>query len=821
MTFLDTSFRDIRHALRAFRQSPAFFLAAVAALTLGIGANTAIFSIVNTVLLKPLAVEDPDRLVLFMNTSENGSNPAASPAKFMHWREQTDVIQDPAAFRTGVLNSTEGEFPEQLRWGQVSTGFFRLFGAPFAMGRAFSADEDRPGGERVVILSHQTWERRFASAPDVVGRTMSLDGIPHVIVGVLGEFPFDEFGQPPEVWTPFQLDPNTSDQGHYFSAGARLRPDVTLEQAQSRLEASAVAFRARFPESLAEGNAFSVQPIRDVLVQNVRPQLLVLAGAVGLVLLIACANVANLLLARATGRAREIAVRAAIGGSRWRIVRQLLTESLVLSFVGGLFGLLFGVLGIRALLAVNTAGLPRVGEAGAFVGVDARVLLFTLLVAVGTGIVFGLIPALHASRSDLTVALKESAGRSGTGLRQQRSRAALVIVEVGLAVVLLVGSALLIRSAVRLASVDPGFDVSNVLTMRTSLTGPRFETAGGVELVVREAVARLEAMPGVEKASATCCVPLEGGYGLPFRIVGRPAEGPFHGGGSWNTVSAGYFEVFRIPIKRGRLFTDRDDRGAPPVVIINEAMAREFWPDGNPLEDRLVIGRGVMREFADEPERQIIGIVGDTRDGGLNSDPGPRMYVPQGQLPDAANALNVSISPMAWVVRTRAEPSTLSQAIQEELRQATGLPVSSVRSMDEVVSRSTSRQRFNMYVMTVFGAMALLLAAIGIYGLMAYSVAQRRQELGIRLALGAPVPRVRRMVVVQGMGLAVIGVAIGLAAAFYLARFAESILFEVGVWDPLVFTVVPVVLVLVAFVAVLVPAWRASRVDPLTALRSE
>jgi predicted permease len=569
-------------------------------------------------------------------------------------------------------------------------------------------------------------------------------------------------------------------------------------------------------------NSFTVQPVRDVLVRNVRSSLLVLAGAVSFVLLIACANVANLLLVRATSRRREIAIRAAIGGSRGRIVRQLLTESVVLSLAGGALGLLFGMIGIRALLSVNTADLPRIGVDGALVGVDWRVLAFALLVSLGTGILFGLIPALHSSRTDLTTTLKESAGRSGTGFRQNKARSLLVVTEVALALILLIGSALLIRTAVALGGVDPGFDSRNVLTMRMSLTGPRFLTSEGVDQVVRDGLERLKRVPGVIEASATCCVPLQGGYGLPFRILGRPlSDGPFHGGGGWMTVSPGYFEVFKIPVKRGRTFSDRDTSRGPAVVIINEAMAKQYWPDGDPLNDRLVIGRGIMREFEGEPERQIIGVVGNTRDGGLNNDPQPQMFIPQAQVPDAVNALNVRLTPIAWVVRTRVPPYSVSTAVQEQLRQATGLPVSDVETMGEIVSASVSRQRFNMWLMTVFGASALLLAAIGIYGLMAYSVEQRTQEIGIRVALGAQAAQVKNMVVLQGMRLAIAGVIIGVAVAFGLARFIASFLFGVTSRDPLVFVGVPLVLTLVALIAVWLPARRASRVDPIIALRAE
>jgi len=815
--------QDLKHAFRMFRQNRAFTAAAIAALALGIGANTAIFSVVSAVLLKPVPFPDPDRVVLFMNTSPQGSGPAASPAKFAHWRQQATVIQDATAFRTNVVNYTGGEFPEQLRAGEVSADYFRLFGARVVMGRAFTPEEDRPGGEHVTVLSHRLWTRRFSSDPAIVGKTLSLSGDPFVVIGVIGpEFDIAEFGQEPELWVPFQLDPDTVDQGHFFQAAARLKPDVTLEQAQARLKLSANEYREKFPQALQAENAFSVEPLQRVFVRNARPTLLILSAAVAFVLLIACANVANLLLVRATARRREVALRAAIGAGRGRIIRQLLTESVALSVMGGAIGLVFGIVGMRALLSINTAGLPRIGEQGGLVGVDWRVVTFTVLVSVGTGILFGIVPALQSSRTDLNAALKDSTAQSGAVFRHNKARSILVVVEVALALLLLVGSALLIRTLVALRNVNPGFDPSHVLTMRMSLTGPKYFKTAGVDQLLRDGVERLQAIPGIERATATCCVPLEGGYGLPFRILGRPLEkGPFHGGGAWLTVSSGYFDVFKIPIKRGRAFTDRDDSLAPAVVIINEAMARQFWKDGDPLNDRIMIGAGVMKELSAERERQIIGIASDVRDGGLNNDPGPHMYVPNGQVPDALNALNVRITPVAWVVRTRSEPYGFSTAIQEQLRQASGLPVSEVRSMEDVVSRSISRQRFNVILMSVFGTAALALAAIGIYGLMAYSVAQRTREIGIRMALGAEAAGVRRMVIFQGMRLALIGVVVGLAAAFGVTRLMASFLFGVEARDPAVFVGMPILLAIVSSLAVWLPARRASTVDPLVALRYE
>ncbi len=821
---MDQLVQDLRQSFRVLWKNPAFAAAAIAALTLGIGANTAIFTVVNAVLLRPIGLPDPDRLVYFMNVAPGGSGPASSPAKFLHYRSQTDVVSDVSAFTVGTVNYTGGTFPEQLQAGRVSANFFRLVGARFEKGRAFSPDEDLPNGEKTVVLSSAAWKTRFNSDPDIVGKSVSLDGAPYVVIGVLApNAGFRELGgADPDVWTAFQFPPNSTDQGHYFVSLGRLNPGVTLEQAQAALRNSTTQYRERFPNAVPAQNSFGVLPVRELLVRNVRQSLLVLAGAVALVLLIACANVANLLLARASGRTREVAVRAAIGGSRGRIVRQLLTESLVMSTIGGVLGLALGMAGIRALLSVNTAGLPRVGDAGAFVGLDWRVAIFAVGISVLTGVVFGLMPALQTSRVDLTTSLKESSGRSGTGARQTWTRSILVITEVALATILLIGSALLIKSAAALSSVDPGFDATNVLTMRMALTDASFQSAERVEQMVQNGVERLRTVPGVEIVSAACCVPLQGGYGLPFKVIGRAlTNGPFHGGANWMTVSPGYFEVFRIPVRRGRSFSTSDRAGSPGVAIVNEAFVRQFFPNEQALGQHLVIGRGGMREFAADPDREIIGIVGDSRDAGLNANPPPIMFVPQAQVPDAANALNMKLSPIAWIVRTRTDPAGLSAAIQEQLRQLTGLPVSQVQSMNDVVSVSTSRSRFNMLLMTIFGGSALVLAAIGIYGLMAYSVAQRRQEIGIRMALGAEFGAVRRMIMQEGMTLALIGTVVGLGASFALARFIAGFLFQTDKWDPSVFAGVPITLLLVALGSTWTPAARASRVDPVIALRAE
>jgi putative ABC transport system permease protein len=513
---MDAFLKDVKHSLRMFLQTPSFTFTAVAALTLGIGANTAIFSIVDAVLLKPVPFPDPDRLVMLMNTSPRGTGSAGSPAKFQHWRSQTSVLENVSAFTNGVMNYTAGDAVEQFRSAQVSAGYFRCFGTPILRGRAFSAEEDSPRGPNVTLLSYNLWTRRFSSDPAIVGKTISLSGDRYVVIGIVdGGFDVREFGPAPDVWVPFQLDPNTTDQGHYFQAAGRLKPGVSLDQAKARLQVSASEFRTKFPNALRAQDGFSVTPFQEAFVGNVRPSLMVLLGAVGFVLLIACANVANLLLARATGRRREIAIRAAIGAGRGRIIRQLLTESVLLSLAGGVLGLILGFAGIRALMSVNTAGLPRVGLNGSLIDVDWRVLSFTILVSLVTGILFGLIPALQGSRADLNTVLKDSSGRSGTGFRHNKARSLLVVVEMGLAVILLVGSALLIRTAVALQSVSPGFETRNMLTMRMSLTGPRYLKSMGVEQTLRDGLERIRALPGVLAASATCCVPCKEVTGCP------------------------------------------------------------------------------------------------------------------------------------------------------------------------------------------------------------------------------------------------------------------------------------------------------------------
>ncbi|HLK69253.1 MAG TPA: ABC transporter permease [Bryobacteraceae bacterium] len=812
--------------LRQLLRTPAFSLAAVAALALGIGANSAIFSVIDAVLLKPLAYPDPDRIVEFLLTSPAGINAGSSATRFNVWRQQTAVFEDVAAYEYSArgLNLSGGAHPEQIRAIRVSAAYFHLLGAPIAVGRTFSADEDRPAGALAAVISHGLWQRRFASDPAIIGRAIELSGSAYQVVGIMGPGFNTGLDPEPEVWLPFQLDPESTDHAQYFASIARLKPGVTLAMANAQLQLAAAEFRRKFPSIMGPHDGFLVETLPEALVSDVRPALLVLSGAVGLVLLIACANVANLLLVRATGRKREIAIRAALGASRGVIIRQLLVESAVLSLSGGAIGLVLGLAGVRALLAVNPGDIPRIGAQGAGVSLDWRVLAFTIAVSLATGILFGLLPALDVSRTDLTTALKEG-GRSGTGRRQQRTRSCLVVGEVAIALVLLVGASLLIRTFLALRAVDAGFDAHNVLTLRMSLAGSRFRGTDGVNRLIRDGVQRIESVPGVIRAGASFTLPLEGGFGIPYNIVGRPAPNGAYDGRGWTAASPGYFALFRIPVVRGRSFTERDDGGAPRVAIINQAMARRFWPDypqgRDPLDDRVILGKGYGPEF-EEPARQIVGIVGDVHDSGLNRSPAPMVYVPMAQVTDGITSLATRASSIAWIVRTRVTPHELRPAIQNELEQtAGGLPVEDVRSMEEIRAQSTARDDFNMSLLTIFGATALVLAAIGIYGLMAYTVQQRTREIGIRLALGAEPGGVGAMVVWQGLRLAGAGIAIGMGAALGMVRLLSAFLFGVKAQDPLAFLAAPVVLSAVAVAAIWFPARRASRTDPLLALRSE
>jgi putative ABC transport system permease protein len=818
-TGVELFWQDVFFGLRQLLRNPGFTITAVAALALGIGANTAIFSVVNAVLLKPLTYPDADRMVEFLAPSTVIANNLACIPEFHFYQRQTSVFQEVAAYdNAGPGFNLAGDRPEQLRGIHVTEGYFRVYGAPIMLGRTFTPQEDSPHGGKVVVLSYGLWQRKFGGNPAVVGKSLSLGNDTYTIIGVVGK----DFVSDPEadIWLPFQFEPVSNDMNHFFQVAGMLKPGITVAQANAQLMAAAPQYLRDFPKTDPR-RLFVVGPLRDSIIGDARNSLLVMLGAVGLVLLIACANVANLLLVRATGRKREFAIRSALGAGRGRIVRQLLIESVLLSMTGGVLGLVLGFVGVRALLAVSPAGLPRIGENGSAVGVDWRVLGFTLVVSLLTGILFGLFPALTASRSDLNSALKESGNRSGTGFRQGKTRALLVISEVSLALVLLIGAALLIRTSIALHGVDPGFDSHNVLTMEMSLNGDRYQKTAGVAQLSRDGRDRLNAIPGVELAAAAYWLPIDVEDGMPFQIIGRPVKKDCCGS-KWMSVSPGYLSLFRIPILRGRDFTENDKAGAPGVALINEALARQLWPNEDPIGQHIICGQGIGPELEGEPVREIIGIVGDSHNSGLGQPAKPMMMVPIAQVPDGYAAAYSNIQPLFWLVRTHGDPHQAVAAVTEQLRMASGgFPVAHIRTMDEVMGRSTARESFNMLLLTLFGGVALVLAAIGIYGLMAYSVEQRTQELGIRMALGADRSTIRSLVVWNGMRLALAGVVLGLAASFGLTHLIASFLFGVRPWDPLVFATVPIVLTAVAFIAVWLPSTRASKVDPMQALRAE
>jgi predicted permease len=826
LLWLDHLRHDVRYALRGFAKSPGFALTAVLTLSIGIGANNAIFSVANAVLLKPLPFPEPNRLVAFGWLSPQLPFVAAgSPAKWGVWREQP-AFQDVSAFHFGSANVTGSSDPEAVTYGRISDRFFPLLGAQLIEGRTFTSDEDRPNSGRVVVLSEGFWQRRFGGSRAVIGQTVAVDGAPYSIIGILSRA-FDGglwtgpiFGAP-DLWLPLQLDPNSNDQSNGLTVVGRLRPGVTLGTAQAQLSHATEEFRRRYPGVLTPTERFSLEPLQEMLVGRVRVWLLVLGGAVGLVLLIACANVASLLLVRASVRHRELAIRVAIGAGHGRLVRQLLTESVVLALAGALVGAIFSAVGLRVLLAAHLTDLPRLGESASSLVMDWRVLGFTWTLSLAAGLIFGVLPASRASQVDLSTALKDGAVLSSAGCRRDKTRTALVAGELALAVVVVVGAGLLIRTVLALGRVNPGFDTQHVLTMNMSPNEGQFMTTPGVGRLIEDGVQHLSLVPGVVTSSASYCLPLVNYLTMRFTVVGRPLEGPYHGWGTWGLVSSTYFDVFKIPLRRGRLFTERDRVGSPGVVIINETLARQFWPNGDALGHELILGQGLGPPFDKEPVRQIVGIVGDVHEYALNRTPRPTTYVPIAQLPDGVTMMNAQLGFLMWSVRSRGEPHGLSGSVVHELQNVSGgVPVSHIRSMDDIAARSTLGAKLNALILTLFGGSALLLAVVGIYGLMAYSVQQRTREIGIRMALGADVRQVRRMVLADGLRLTSLGVAVGAVAALAVTRVLTSFLFGVLPNDPVVLAFVPLILVRVALVATWVPARRATRLNPLDALRT-
>ncbi|MDE3171278.1 MAG: ABC transporter permease [Acidobacteriota bacterium] len=831
LPWLESLSQDARFGLRMLRKSPGFTAVAVLTLALGIGANTAIFSVVSKVLIDPMPYPQANRIVMLRRVFPQGlslSYPTVSIPKFMVWREQTQVFQSTAIFDSGplALNVTGGNRPEQVPGIRASAGYFKVFGVPIVLGRAYTAEEDKPGGPHVAVISYGLWHERYGGDPRIIGKTIEVGGSADEVIGVakfVARFPTD-------IWLPLQANPNSSDQAHDYLAVARLGPGVTLAQARIAMKLAAEQFRRKYSGPfMMPGESATAQPFRDSVTGNVRPALLILLGAVGFVLLLACANVANLLLARATVRKREIAIRSALGAGRKRVIRQLLTESVMLSVAGGVLGLILGFAGIRMLLAQypNNGGggfdIPLIGSHGSEVTLDWRILLFAIGVCLITAILFGLLPAIQASQTPLSQSLNEGGSRGGT--HRSRARSVLVVSEVAFAVILLAGAALLIRTLSALRALRPGFDAHNVLMMRMTFSGRQYDKTGGLAAAIQEAERRVGAVPGVQAVAMGCCVPLEGGSDLPFSIEGRaPTMGPYNGDDQWRFISPEFFDVLHAPLLSGRPFTDADVLGSEPVVIINEAMAKTYWPKGDAIGQRMLIGHGLGPEF-EEPPRTIVGIVGNMREkfsGMTSSEIDPVMYVPAEQLGDPFMQWVREMLSATWFVRTETAPFAFSMPIQNALREATGgLPVADVRSMDQVVAGSTAWSGFIGMLLSSFAAIAICLAAIGIYGLMAYAVEQRKQEIGIRMALGAQPRDVRGMILKEGGALTLAGIFVGVAAALGLTRFMATLLYGVKPWDPMAFGGVVILLGAVAVFAAYVPARRAMRVDPMVALRHE
>jgi putative ABC transport system permease protein len=819
MRTLELLLQDVRMAARTLRRSAGFTIAVMAALALGIGANTAIFSLINTTLLQPLPYPDADRIVQLWFTTPGGSGLTLSIPEFNLLAQQSAVFEDVAAYDFGGpgVNITDAGEPEQVKAIHISRSYFRLFGARVTSGRTFTADEDKPSGGRVAVLSHGLWMRRFNMDPTLVGRTISLGNEPYLVAGILvPEFRPDP---PAQIWLPLQADPNSVAQAHYIRAAGRLRNGVSIDQANARLKLAFEEFRRKFPLFNPKAG-FQARPLRETSAGEIRTALLVLFGAVTLVLLMACSNVANLLLARATARQREISIRAAVGASRGRLVTQLLTESLLLSISGGILGLALGQMCLRGLIASNPGVVPGTGAWGNAVSLDWRVLGFTIATSLCTGILFGLAPALRASRSDLATMMKQSSSRVSTNTSAARTRPVLVIVQVALAVLLVIGAGLMIRTFAALRQVAPGIDPHRILTLEMSLRGTRFQDTDTVARLVEDGVSRIQSLPGVT-AATSWTLPVELAFGSTFIIEGRPlSDGLVHGSALMRPISAEYFSVFRVPLLRGRFFTNRDTATTPGAAVISETMARKFWPNANPIGERITIDKYLGPDFA-APPREIVGVAGDVRDVAISKAPGPMIYLPQAQVPNGMTSIDTRVLPITWAVRTAAEPYSLSAAIQRELKAASGgLPVAHLRSMEEVVRHSTARSDFNALLLTAFAAVALLLAAAGIYGLIAYTVQQRTNELGIRLALGAAPHQVRNMVVFQGMRLAVAGVALGATASLGLARYMKTMVYGVKPIDPAVIAVACLTLGLIAVLAAYLPARRAARLDTVEALRA-
>jgi putative ABC transport system permease protein len=808
---LEDLLQDLRYALRILRRGPGFTAVAVLTLGLGVGANTAIFSLVSAVLLRPLNYQEPERLVMVWEdeSAAGGSRDTPAVGNYADWKAQNQSFTDMAALELRSYNLTGDGEPEKINAYGVTANLFPLLGVSPAPGRAFTAEEDQPGANKVAVISQGLWQSRFGGERSVLGRDMLLNGEKYTIIGVMPpDFQFEVPGI--GLWVPITFTPEqlANRKWHPLEVVARLKPDVTLAQANADLQAISRRIAAAYPDD-AEGLSAAVVPLREHLVGDTRRPLMLLLVAVGFVLAIACANVAGIMLSRAAARQREIAVRAALGASRWRIVRQLLTESVLLGSVGGGLGLLLALWSFAFLQQLVPVGM----RASTTLKLDLPVLGFTLALSVLAGVFFGLAPALQAARTDLNGALKQGGSRAGDGTMQRRLRGAFVVAEVALAFVLLVGAGLLIQTLSRLRGQYAELRPESVLTVRTQLVGAKYLEHGQRLAFYDGVLARVEHLPGVVAAGYTSAVPLTwmGANGLT--LEGRQPEPNV----SWNAihrqVSPDYFRAMGIALRQGRAFDGRDDERAMPVAVINETMARQYWSGESPIGKRFK----AAEMGAPNPWLTIVGVVADVRQMGADAPVKAEMYVPYKQA-----ATYPAFAPRDLVVRASVEPTSLVPAVRQAIHEVDAYqPLANIRTMNEVLSRVTAERRLGMILLTAFAALALLLAALGIYGMLSYFVVQHTPEIGVRMALGAQRGDVLRLVIIKGMKLALLGVCIGLAGAFALMRLLQSLLFEVQATDPLTFGLIAILLTLIALAACYIPARRATRVDPLIALRYE
>ena len=806
---------NMRYALRGLVKNPEFSIVSLLTLAVGIGANTAIFSFVDGALLRPLPYEHPERIVRVLEKPPDGDFNGISTLNYLDWQKENTVFEYMAAQTGGPVTLTGSGAPVQLRGGRVSAQFFDIFRVPVALGRTFAPGEDESGKNLVAVLSNPLWRTQFGADPGIVGRKVLLDGQPHLIIGVLSEgSAFDRaFNQ---IWRPLAFEPeNMTRNFHWFGAYARLKPGVTLEQARSQMNAIGSRIAHDYPDS-NKGWGVAVNLYSDVLIgRSVRQSLYVLLASVVMILLIACANLANLTLARSVERAREVSIRAALGAGRSRLIRQFLTESVLLSCCGGILGI--GI-GYATMAGLKVALPPYTFPREVNIAMDERVLLFALAISVLTGIVFGLAPALHASRASLTASMRESGRGSSTGRTQQRLRGALVITEVALAFVLLTGAGLLIRSFFQIQGVETGFDATNVITAGLPIPEKRFPDAIQFNNYLRQIVDRVEALPGVRDVAVTSALPMRGwGYGMPFLIAGRPFVDRSHRPACFfKMVSPSYFRALGMRLRKGRGLTDRDLAGATPVAVINETMAKKYFANQEPLGQRILVQQIVpgKTQLGPEISWEVVGVVADEKVGDLDDTiAASGMYVTNEQSPTFFTAL---------VVRAATDPALLGEALRKSVYALNkDQPLTDIKLLEQIKSESLAPDRLRAVLIGVFAAVAMALSAIGIYGVISYSVVQRTQEIGIRAALGASRSATRWLILSSGLRMTAAGLLIGFVGALALTRLLSILLFGVSARDPVTMTIVAGILAVIALLACYLPAHRATNVDPLVALRYE